>query len=313
MSEDVFSTIDHKAFYDKSARHIEAAFKRKSEGDIDGYILSAALSLEHLAKATLSKISPFLIIRHNCPESLLIASQQKSKINNKGKEVPIQASEIKTIGAAEAYRKIAVIISGFSINNEKICQSVAQVRNTEAHSGAPISKSLESHWEGSYLDACSVILDCYGSDLSQWNEQAEREYTSIIIQATIKRHEETIKKVEDAVNRARVERKRISHTEIKRRSEKSRDFKFSEEHPEYWKLKCPICSELAHVAGNETFSSIMDYLIAHEKGNYTHSREKEFFPSRFHCAVCKLRLNSEEEVRATNFFGTRIIRDNIPQ
>ena len=306
MSEDVFSTIDHKALYDKSAQYIKRALKMKKEKDIDGYILFAAFSLELLAKASLAKVSKFLIVDHKNTESLLVASGIKSKINSKGEEVDIEADEIRTVIAAEVYKKIATIIPEFTNDNKNICQSMAKVRNMEIHSGVSISKSLSDHWEGSYFTVCSVILRNYGCDLSQWNREATGQHISSIVSATIDRLDKAKEKADSSIINAEKEIQKISNAELEKRLQKSKKFNRGK-YQESWPLDCPVCSNPAHAAGNETFHSVMNFMIALQQGNPTSNIKREFFPSKFYCHVCRLRLDSEEEISATNKFKTQII------
>lgn len=307
MSIDVFATIDHNALHEKSARYIKRALKMKKENDIDGYILFASLSLELLAKASLSKVNKLLIVDHRSHDSLRVALEIKSKIDRNGKEVDIRVEDVRTIGAAEAYKKVALILPTFNKDNENACQNMARIRNAELHSGASTSNSLENYWEGSYFYACSVILNSYGYDLDQWNGEAEGEYISSIVDATINRLEEAKERAVNSVNKAREEIQNINSTELENRIKKSKNFKLHEKYLKSWPLECPICHNSAHAAGKETFDSVMDFMIALEQGSLTNNLKKEFFPSKFHCAVCKLRLDNEEEIDATKLFETHIM------
>lgn len=306
MTNNVFSTVNYKALHNKSAQYIKRAFKLKKEHDMDGYMLFASLSLELLAKASLSKFSEYLIVDHRSSDSLLVASKIESKVNNEGKKVKIKVEDVRTIGAAEAYKKVALIIPKFNKYNENACQNMAKIRNAELHSGASISEMLGKHWEGNYFCACDVILNSYGYNLDQWNEKAESEYISSIVGATIDRLNTVEEKVKESVNKAKAEIEKVSPSELEKRIKKSQKFKLHGKYPERWSLNCPVCGNLARAAGSETFHSIMDFMIAREQGVPTNIRRKEFFPSKFRCVVCELSLDNREEVNATDLFETYI-------
>lgn len=282
--------IASEPLYAKSRLYIERALARKSEQNLDEYQLWASLALELLGKAALAAIHPSLVVDPTHYQSLFAAAG----IN--------LSTDIKTISAKTLFERLMHVSPRFDGDVKEFCNSIAQRRNVELHSGeAPFKLMKLDAWEARYWHACQLVLQSMTLSLEQWVGADKATAPKQIL-------EESAAALRAAVA-IRIERaaERFSDRKPKERSEllKAAEDKAPSEHAGVfswvydaeWNETCPSCEGKAVVAGMQIHEEIIGDPVDYGDSLWE-PVERIFGAEEFHCPVCELELNGYGEIEA---------------
>ena len=293
MSQNMHSAFSSETLYSKSQVYINRGLRAKNEGELEEYQLWASLSLELLAKSSLSSLHPSLIADPTHYQSLFAAC---------GKTL---SADVKTITANTLFERLGHISKTFDTRLHKFCSQLSQRRNSEIHSGeSPFSGMKTNMWEKEFWYAVQVILSIQNKDLDQW----------LGLEGSTIPHQ-LLLDAENAIQMAIQTRIKIAKEdfEAKHKSPKKRDELIQNSQDiHYWeynekfkitidgreRYKCPACSAMGILGGVLWDEKICDdYDPTDPFAEYV---EKTFSVEEFVCINCDLHLIGKREIRVTD-------------
>lgn len=232
----------------------------------------SSLALELLARAALSKISPTLLADAKSWDHTYYALGHTPLTP---KFSPI------SIGIREVLSRLQTLLPAFTPDMEKSAGTHMGRRNEELHSGGSPFEGLNSTaWLPGVYEACSVLAESVGKDLTFLVGKDEAATAKTLIDAARDKSAEAVKgsvaahkKVWD--NKTQAERDRLS------------------EQAKVWatphsghRVECPACESDALVYGHP----IAEPLKSIEGDEIT--ERQEHLPSQFECVACGLKISN---------------------
>ena len=279
--------VPKRVIFNKSKTYILKGLRAKEASDFEEYLLWASLALELLGKSVLANIHPSLIADPQHSASLFAASRV------------LISADVKTITCNTLFERLAHISYRFDTNVKKFCNSIAQRRNAELHSGELSLKAINLDvWEKKYWHAAQILLECMEFSLESWlgaNEaKAPKEIIKHASQACISA---ALIKVEKAKENFLSKPKKEQKTKLKEASTKytyhySRLFNLLAD--QEWEVVCPACTGRAFLAGMLHHEEVIDEFFS----TYEEEVVQDFLAEEFHCPVCDLHLYSYDEIEA---------------
>lgn len=264
----------------KAKVFFEKAFSEDRENIFFG--LLCALGLELLERASIAKISPVLLAdQDDYQRNILYALEHKS-----GNTEPKSITTTKVINLCEK------LVDGYDDECKKISLSMANRRNSEAHSGAMAFIEFDSDkWISGFYYVVNILSHHLDITLNEvFNESVVSEAETIL--AGIE--DNLIAKVnKEIANRKSVydSDKRNNFPLIKQKIIDNDVIIAQLVHEGYHKVKCPSCENYGTIFGNK---SVETRKILSDKSVevITH-----ILPIQFKCGICGLILKSHQELK----------------
>lgn len=291
MTNQLHAALNVDALIGKSRYYIAKGLARKEAEDLDEYQLWASLALELLGKSALAKVHPSLIADPTHTESLFAASC----IN--------VSTDIKTIPAKTLYERLRTVIPSFDDAIKKFCASISLRRNAELHSGETPFRSMRlDAWESHYWYAAQLILDHMGLSLDDWLGVTGAKTPKDIIKHAKEAKRQT---VELKVKKAKEEfksLKKAARERLLQDAEERQSFHYPQLftllEDRKWESRCPACGGKAFLAGIKIGEQVVD-TYGDEDGVWEQV-ETYYSAEQFHCPVCGLFLDGNDEVEYAN-------------
>lgn len=293
MSQNTHSALSPETLFSKSQVYICRGLRAKNVRELEEYQLWASLSLELLAKSSLSSLHPALIADPKHPQSLFAAC---------GK---ILSPDVKTITANTLFERLGHISKRFDTRLHKFCEQLSLRRNSEIHSGeSPFSGMKSDVWEKEFWYAVQVILSIQNKELDEWlGMEGSTVPNQLLLDA------------ENAIQMAVQTRIKIAKDDFegKHKSQKKRDELIQSlqdihywEYDEKFKIpidsrepyECPACRAMGILGGILWDEKICDDYDSTDP-SAVHV-EKTFSVEEFVCINCDLHLIGKRELRVTD-------------
>jgi hypothetical protein len=289
--------FDADALWAKSKTFIERGLKSRDDGDFSTFHTWAALALELLGKAALSRIHPALVADPTKFESLLVAC---------GRDV---TDDTRSITAKTTYERLVVLSKDFDDRAKRFCMLMANRRNEELHSASSPTSDLDPRaWVPEYWRITLVICGLAGRELEHWvGEEEGKRAREVSADAS---------RVLTAAVEARISRCRNDFNE--RYPANSADRKviveaankalwpagskdFVETYDHHLRAECPACSARGWLFGDEVGRHRHPIEYDHETQAVWQIEDRSYYTEAFACTACTLRLVGRVELDAAEF------------
>ena len=243
------------------------------------FALWSTFSLELLARAALSAISPTLVAdAKNSWNHLLYALSIQPKTAN---FIP------RTIDISEVFQRLQELIPDFIPELGSFCKRHMSTRNEELHSGAtPFVGAKVASWVPIYYRACAVLLESMGDSLERFVGSSEAAAAEAMIAAHRDESAKSINKEIDAhktvwSKNGAEEQQRLA---LQASAWATRQIGHT--------VSCPGCNCNAILSG----SAIAPPLRGITEDEITETQE--YLPSRFECVACRLKISGLSQLSA---------------
>jgi len=284
MSKENIPALNREAIFGKSKKYILKALRAKDSNDLEEYQLWASLALELLGKAALASVHPSLIVDPQHSESLFAASGISIK------------TDIKTINGNTLFARLKYLSHRFDNGVKNFCDTIAQRRNAELHSGELSFKFMNLAWEERYWHAAEIILECMNFSLEDWLGASKAKVPQEIMAHTTQARISVARiKVEEAKKRFLSQKsteikKRLLEASAKHVLNYSKVFSLFADHE--WEITCPACTAKALLAGMQCHEEVL------KREDCEEMVEQLFSAEEFYCPVCELHLYNHDEIEA---------------
>ena len=250
------------------------------------FTLWSTLSLELLARASLSNFSP-----------TLVADTTKSNWNNLLYALDIQPKATnfipRAIDISEVFRRLQDLIPDFTPELEAFCKSHMSKRNEELHSGTnPFMDVSVGSWLPTYYEACTVLLSSMNQGLELFLGKSESDVAKAMIAAA---RDESAKSIRGTVGAHKTVWDNNSAEEKESLALQSSAWANRQSGH---RVSCPACSCEATLSG----SPIAPPLKTITEDEIT--EKQEYLPSRFECVACGLRISGLSQLSAIGLGDT---------
>lgn len=289
--------LSHEALLGKARLYFGRALAAKALREEDTYQLWGVIGLELLAKASLSRIHPSLVVEAANTNSMLEANGIAT------------GTAVRTIDAQVAFARLKHTVPHFGTPIFKACETLAGRRNAELHSGqaAFVGLSLAA-WEGDLWSAVQLILESIDLDLDSWLGKDAKEPKSLLEHLHHVKAEAAKQRIEHA--KAMFDEDESGKKRSKRDKELLREasinlnwFQQTERFRYFWKTHrretCPACESLGFVAGDKIFEETADDQDDAEPGY--EMVDVQYSLEEFLCPTCGLHLDGTDAMRAAGF------------
>jgi hypothetical protein len=271
--------FDYNNLFNKAKLYANRAMDEDRESDLFPFWLS--LSLELLARSTLSKISPVLLAdtSNNDGTNLLYALEF---------ETTKKPKSITVLFVLERLTKIEIEFTKTEFDLSKL---IIDQRNAELHSG--LSGYLDfpvGLWLADYYRICKILLSAQQLSLKDFFGNSE----AIAAEKMIEADAEKIKK--GVLDNIQAYKKvffgyppEVQEQRIKNASNQDKLHKNAKT------IVCPACGNNALIFGE--FISVSDAKLS--EGIIF--QESRYLPTRLACFVCSLQINGYSELKAIDF------------
>ena len=236
------------------------------------FALWSALSLELLARAALSNISPALLADGKAHWHHLLYSlgNQPNATNYRPRAVYI----------SEVFIRLQELIPDFTVELVGFCREHVHKRNEELHSGAsPFEGVSESSWLPTYYRACQVLLNSMNQGLESFLGTDEATVASAMIEAA---QDESAKSVRQAIRAHKLVWEDVDVEEKERLIIQSSTWATRQTGH---RVSCPACECIAILSGTPISAPVPE--IMEEEITET----QEYLPTRFECLACGLKIS----------------------
>lgn len=287
------AAISADALLAKSKLYANRSLQAKSRNELETYQIWAALALELLAKASLARIHPCLVVDPTNPNSLLEACG----INTD--------TRVKTIDANLVFARLKHTVPKFRTPNAETCLRISQRRNAELHSGLSAFSGIQADtWEGEFWSTAQIILISMNLQLHDWVGTDSRiplelanHFRDIKQRAASQRVIDAQQHFEQVDGK---KRKKIELDQLRNNSRNldwniySKFFRYSLD--QHWKQECPACACTGFMGGDRVDEQVIN------QDHHSGYEDVEIFysPVEFYCPNCELHLEGYEEIEATN-------------
>ena len=251
------------------------------------------ISLELLARSTLSKINPALLADPREGANILFACG-----------FPSDKSPV-SIPAKALFLRCKDVCPEFTSKEYEQCMIWINYRNEELHTGALRLQTLKtSEWMPEFFRIVKILLDFNVEALDNYVGAKNIEYIKTMIKAVIdnKKSEvySLIKKAKEEFDRLDVEIRleKIKSSKEKRTHEWLSRYRGQE-------IDCPACGGAALVTGELIRST-----TPKDDGEGL-AQEDVILPNKLKCYSCSLELNSHEQLHAIGMGSQYIVKDYL--
>ena len=248
------------------------------------FALWSTLSLELLARAALSHISPMLVAdaKGNWRNLLHAMDIQPTIARFSPKSVPI----------SEVFDRLKELIPSFTSELEGDCQRHMSKRNEEIHSGStPFVGIKGTSWLPSYYRACAVLLESMNDSLERFLGETEADVARAIIAASI---DESAKSVRQEIDAHKV----VWDNSIEDKELKTLQSSTWATRETGHRVSCPSCGCVAILSGDPIAPPLRS--VSEDEITETF----EYLPSRFECVACGLRISGLSRLSAAGLGDT---------
>lgn len=251
------------------------------------------LSLELLARSSLSQIHPALLADPKEPDNIQYAFGKIPKA------VP------KSIAAKALYSRCSIFIDGFTDMMAGHCLVMADRRNSELHTGAAVFESLEtSSWLAQTYEVMDILLQHLNSSFGEF---VGDEHKAFAVDMLKDRRDNIKKEVLDKISAAKQsfekqtlewKAERLAATSLTRDSwiAQSRLRK---------SCTCPACRSKA-VMGGESVSRGPARI---DESSGSISREVRVLPNTIFCPLCSLSLTVYQQMKEAKLGGIYTVEE----
>lgn len=256
------------ALYAKALLYVEKM--GSSDSGSWEHALWSGLTLELLARAALSNISPTLLTDQKNWNNLL---------HSLGHPPTESKYSPRSIAIAEVLTRLRQILPKFDKEIEAFCIAHTGRRNAELHSGeTPYNGVPGSSWHPHFYKSCIALLDSMGVDLKDFVGDEEADTALKVIAASL---DEAAKAVESEVAAHRKvwlnkDGEEQAHLESAALSWATKELGH--------RVKCPACQSPALVTGDAI--SAPSVTLSEDEITET----QEFLPNWFQCVACGLKI-----------------------
>lgn len=238
--------------------------------------LFSSLSLEFLARASLSNFSPVLLADQQSWRNIMYAL---------GREATSKKFSATSIGTKEVLARLKELVPSFTEEIAGFCSKHVERRNIELHTGeAAFLEAATSEWLPRFYRACNVLLQSMDLPLQDLVPDAVKA-------------QEMIASLEDAAARA-VDQDIKAHAKVwSNTAEKDR--KTLTEQATTWaarqsghREKCPACHSPGLLNGDPI--GTVDTSI----GDDEVIQRQSMLPSTFECVACRLKISGFSKLSA---------------
>ena len=243
------------------------------------FTLWSSLSLELLARAALSNISPALLADskgswHNIVYSL-------------GYQPTVSKFNPRSIDVSEVFGRLQELVLEFNPDMSKFCVEHLSRRNEELHSGArPFEGMSQSSWLPDYYQACAALLGSLDSSLEEFFGSSESTVAEFMIEAA---NDESAKSVQQAINARRLVWEENSIDDKQLLENQSTSWATRQDGH---RAPCPACKCVAILSGipaGPPLKTILEDEI---------TETQEYLPTRFECIACGLKIGGLSKLSA---------------
>ncbi|MBY3343649.1 hypothetical protein [Rhizobium laguerreae] len=272
---------DAEALFLKAQRYAE----RMAASDGDGWEQPfwSSLSLELLARAALSNVSPALLVENDKDWTHLYHAL--------GFE-PLERKSPKSITVTEVFKRLAGIYpETFISENYSFCVVHTGRRNSELHSGEAVFEGIaSSSWQPQFYAACTALLATMGLTLTDFIDGSEADVAGRLIAAAA---DKGAKAVLADVEAHRKEWLALSDGE---RASLAESAKVWATRQAGHRVTCPACSSIALVQGEAITPSVVK--LDAEQSLVVETQD--YLPSQFECVACRLKIHGLSRLAAVN-------------
>jgi hypothetical protein len=244
--------------------------------------LFSALSLEFVARAALSNISPVLLADHQNWRNLMYAL---------GGAPTVKKFSASSIGTKEVLARLSELVPSFTAEMAGFCSKHVERRNSELHTGESAFFGLETaDWLPRFYKALGILLLAMGKQLD-----------AMIPNAT--KAQEMIDSLDDAAAKS-VEQEIKAHARVwnnKPEDERTQ----SDSQAQTWatrqsghRIKCPACGCVALLRGTPHGP------VATTIGDDEVIQKQTMLPAAFECIACRLKIGGYSKLAACGLGNT---------
>ena len=245
----------------------------------------STLSLELLAKAGLSAISPTLLadVKQSWA-NLLFALNIEPKTSN---FIP------RSIDVSEVFRRLEELIPEYTPELEAFCRKHLSLRNEELHSAAaPFVGTKVTSWLPDYYRACSVLLASMNDSLDRFFGSDEAKVAQAMIAAAEDKSAQSIKKAVAAHQVVWDDKSDAEKTLLVGQSATWAT------RQDGHRVSCPACNCVAILSGSPVAAPVKT--ITEDEITET----QEYLPSRLECLACGLKISGLSQLSAAGVGDT---------
>jgi len=260
---------DPECLYAKAQRYIQ----RMGESDTDEgeQALWSSLSLELLARAALTNVSPALLAETGKNWDSLYHSLRFVPTSDRFSPRSIPTNEVLS--------RLRTIFEDFTTENESFCVRHTGRRNSELHSGENAFEGVSpANWQPSFYSACQSLLATMGIGLEEFLGSDEANIAKKLMDAAA---DENAKAVKGDVA---AHKKVWDAKEESERNELSAAAKAWATRQYGHRVSCPACGSVALVYGEPIAAPVQK--LANDEITET----QEHLPTHFECVACSLKI-----------------------
>lgn len=276
--------------WNKGKVYLQRAFEEDRKSEMFPFF--ASLGLEFLGRAALANVHPALLADPQDGKNILYAFG-----------FPATASPI-SIPAKTVYSRLKFVIDDFSEDDLAVCLKLAGLRNQELHTGMfAFSKLPSGQWIASFYRAIEKMIRSLGHTLE---DALGKEHAKQVHAAIAKAANDVTKEVKERVGKIKGGLKVLSDSEMAaRRAEHEPKFAFAvhKNGLGLFARECPACNSKGFLIGTP-IGAIPPKL---KEGEIV--SQKVYWPTKFECKVCDLKLNGYEELQVVEL-GDEIINED---
>ena len=251
------------------------------------------LSLELLARATLSRISPALLADPRDRNNILYA------LGFPGKTVPV------SVPAKAVFILCMAVCEKFSKQEYNRCVEWLNWRNEDMHTGRmPFENLKTSIWLPDFFRICSILLEQNETDLDDFVGTSHTSQATTMVESL---SQEERAKTHEAVRESREDFQKLGISErlerIKRGGDKLQEVLLR--HKSGKQIKCPSCEGEAVVVGDLIRSTTPKY----EEGELT--QDDVWLPKAMGCYCCALKIRGHAGFAALGFGDQFVTKDYL--
>ena len=251
------------------------------------------LSLELLARATLSRISPALLADPRAENNILYA------LGFPGKTVPV------SVPANTVFVRCMAVCEKFSKQEYNRCVEWLNWRNEDLHTGRmPFENLKTSIWLPDFFRICSILLEQNETDLDDFVGTSHTSQATTMVESL---SQEERAKTHEAVRESREDFQKLEISErlerIKRGADKLQEVLLR--HNSGKQIKCPSCEGAAVVVGDLIRSTTPKF----EEGELT--QDDVWLPKAMGCYCCALKIRGHAGVAALGFGDQFVTKDYL--
>lgn len=268
---------DAEALFLKAQRYAQ----RMVEVDSDNWehALWSSLSLELLARAALSNVSPALLAEND--------KSWASLFHSLGFSPTEERFSPKSISISEVLKRLTSIFPTFTKEHESFCIQHTGKRNAELHSGETAFDGVSgSSWHARFYSACSALLATMGMNLREFVGKEEAKVALKLMTAAADESAKAVKGDVAAHNKVWLAK------DAKEQAALSGTAKVWAMRQVGHRVDCPACGSTALVMG-EPISSPSQKL---DGGEITETQE--YLPNHFECVACSLKISGLSRLTA---------------